>query len=239
MMKRTIYYGTMLAVLAPAVAAAQTATPDTRTTIAVLPFANSAIQPELAPLTKGFQALLLNHLAASGRARVVERDEIQRILTEQQLGASGQLDPATIVNVGKILGAKYMITGTYITDPRNTMKITIRAFNTETSEIIYTDDSAQGSVNDLMTLIDRAANTAATRLNLPALPAGSPAAREAAAKTQQIKTMPRATALLYARAIEAQDTGNRAEARQLYRQVMDRMPDFEPAKQAYDKLGTQ
>jgi TolB-like protein len=221
-------------VLAPSMAMGQT--PDTRNTLAVLPFANASIHAELAPLTKGFQALMLHEIASAGRVRVVERDEIQRILQEQQLGASGQLDAATVVRVGKLLGAKYMIKGTYMTDTKRQMTVVITAFDTETSEIIYSDDSAAGKVDDLMKVIATAASTAATKLNLPALPANSPAAREASAKLEQNKKMPVQTAMLYARALEAQDSGNKAEAVDLYKQVLAKFPDFGPADAALKKL---
>src|SRR5688572_1371676 len=82
------------------VATAQTT--DTRPGLAVLPFTNGAIQPELAPLSKGFQGMLTAELASNTRLRVVERDQLQRILDEQRMSAGGQVDPSTLVRVGKL-----------------------------------------------------------------------------------------------------------------------------------------
>src|SRR5262249_13193040 len=62
----------------PAMARAQAA--DTRTTLAVLPFDVSSTNPNFASMGKGFQAMMLNTLSANPKVRIVERDEIQRIL---------------------------------------------------------------------------------------------------------------------------------------------------------------
>lgn len=45
-------------------------------------------------------------------ANVVERQRLQSVLTEQQMGSSGVLDPSTVRRVGKILGVDALIVGT-------------------------------------------------------------------------------------------------------------------------------
>lgn len=45
-------------------------------------------------------------------ANVVERQRLQSVLGEQQMGASGVLDPSTVKRVGKILGVDALIVGT-------------------------------------------------------------------------------------------------------------------------------
>ena len=211
---------------------------DARPGIAVLPFTNGAIQPELAPLSKGFQGMLNAQLALNPQLRVVEREQLQRILEEQRLGASGQLDPQTLVRVGKIIGARYMIYGGYITDPSKTMVITLIAFDTETSEQIFSDNTVKGKTDKLLELIAQSSALASTKLKLPQLPPASPAGREAAAKREQVKKMPLAAAVLYARALEAQDSGKKDEAITLYKQVVDKFP-YPPAQEALTKLGAK
>jgi TolB-like protein len=212
--------------------------PDLRPGVAVLPFENAAMQPELATLTKGFQAMLTSELANNGRIRLVDRDNMQRILDEQGLGSRGQLDPQTIVRVGKIVGARYMITGTYMTDSKRMMTIIIKAFDVETSEILFSDNTTKGKSDEMTALVVKASQLANSKLNLPQLPAGSPAAREASAKSEQTKKMPLAAAVLYARALEAQDSGKKDEAITLYKQVVDKFP-YPPAQDALTKLGAK
>jgi TolB-like protein len=236
-MKRTIMTLAAAAIAAAGTVQAQ-ATPDTRPGLAVLPFTNSAIQPEYATLTKGFQGVLTAELANNPRIRVVERENLQRILDEQRLGASGQLDPSAMVRVGKIVGARYMIYGTYITNSRRELQVVLTAFDTETSEIVFSDNSTRGKLDDLMDLIAKASGVASTKLNLPQLQPGSSEAREAAAKTEQVKKMPLNAVVLYSRALEAQDAGKTAEAITLYKQVVEKFP-YPPAEAALVKLGAK
>jgi hypothetical protein len=236
-MKKTLLALTAAAVLAgPAVAHAQQQ--DLRTTLAVLPCNNGGMLADYAMLGKGLQALLLNDLVVNGRIRIVERDEIQRILDEQKLGSSGQLDPATIIRVGKLLGAKYMLKCTFMTqkDGGDQFQMTISAFNTETSEVVYSNTLAWVKATKFMDLVTRAAADVNTNLKLPQLPAGSPEAKEAEAKIAKAKTYPMQTTVLYARALEARDSGNTTEARTLFNKVLTAFPDYEPARKELDKL---
>lgn len=55
--------------------------------------------------------MLTQNLVAAG-ANVVERQQLNAVLQEQHLAASGALDPATIKEVGKILGVDALFVGT-------------------------------------------------------------------------------------------------------------------------------
>lgn len=57
-------------------------------------------------------AILLNaHLSASPDVFLVERQEIDKLLGEQELGLSGNVTPDTAAKVGALIGAKVLITG--------------------------------------------------------------------------------------------------------------------------------
>jgi hypothetical protein len=62
---------------------------------------------------KGAEAAVLLNAQLSGAPAVilVERQELAKILGEQELGLSGTVDPATAAKVGSITGAKVLITG--------------------------------------------------------------------------------------------------------------------------------
>lgn len=231
---------TMLALAVAVVVAVPTKTQaqatDMRPTVAVLPLNSGAIQPELAPLGKGFQDMLITQMAGNTRIRLVERDKIQAILDEQKLVSGGQIDPATATKIGKLLGAHYMITGGFVTDPGRTMIVNLRAFRVETGEIVYTDGTARGPVDKLIDLVIQSANTANTKLNLPQLESNSAPAREAAAATEKSKKVPFQAILLYSRAIDAEDKGQKAEALTLYKQAVTQFPEYDAAKAAVAKL---
>jgi curli biogenesis system outer membrane secretion channel CsgG len=56
--------------------------------------------------------LVVSELSSSGEFRVVERQQLERVLNEQNLGASGRIRRGTAAKIGKITGAQYLVMGT-------------------------------------------------------------------------------------------------------------------------------
>lgn len=224
------------AVLALVSAAAVAQTPDNRPTVAVLPFVNSAIgaaNAELAPLSKGIADLLIVELAQNPSIRVVERENINRLLEEQNLARDGRVDDATAARIGKLLGARHMVTGSFITDRSGVMVLTLKSIDTETSRIEWTDMQRDQTEN-FLALVAKAGASANRGLRLPEL---TPAARQTSqARTERQARVPFQAVMMYSRAISAQDAGNKAEALTLFQQTIDRFPDFEDAKTAKARL---
>ena len=63
-------------------------------------------------LGDGMAEMLATALVETGKFKVLERQQIHDVLGEQDLGASGRVDPATAAKIGKILGARYLVYGT-------------------------------------------------------------------------------------------------------------------------------
>jgi len=208
---------------------------DARPTLAVLPFVNSAIgaaNAELAPLSKGIADLLITDLGQNPGIRVVERENIQRVLDEQRLGQDGRVDDATAARIGKLLGAKHMVTGAFITD-RSGKMITLKSIDAETGRITWTH-RGEGKTEEFLELIAKISTAANTGLKLPAL---TPQARQAsAAHAETQRRVPFQAVMLYSRALSAQDEGRRDEAISLFSQAIDRFPDFADAKAARARL---
>jgi len=56
--------------------------------------------------------MLANELASIGAFRVVERSNLESVLNEQDLGASGRVRPDTAARMGQLTGAEYIVLGT-------------------------------------------------------------------------------------------------------------------------------
>src|SRR5260370_11842278 len=110
---------------------------DTRPGIAVLAFDNSGsygqAKENFDALEKGIAGMLISELAANPAARVVEREQIEKLLAEQHLGATGKVTPETAAKIGKLVGARYVITGSFI-DFYGDFRLDARIINVEPSE---------------------------------------------------------------------------------------------------------
>lgn len=152
----------MLAVAIVAAGLAQTALAagDGRPTVGVAEFTN---QSGAAWWRGGvgweLSGMLSNELSSSGDFRVVERQKLQNVMEEQNLGASGRVAPGTGAKIGKITGAQYLITGTVTSYEENTsstggglsfkgigfggksseayLAVDIRVIDTTTSDVAY------------------------------------------------------------------------------------------------------
>jgi curli biogenesis system outer membrane secretion channel CsgG len=64
--------------------------------------------------------MLTNELAARAAFVVVERQKLRAVLEEQNLTESGRLSPGQGAELGKLLGANYLVTGTVTAFEENT-----------------------------------------------------------------------------------------------------------------------
>jgi curli biogenesis system outer membrane secretion channel CsgG len=73
-------------------------------------------------------------LVQTGKYRIVERKDLDIIRREQNLQLSGDVDDATAVSIGRMAGAKIVITGTIL--PYGAGKyLNIKALDVETAQI--------------------------------------------------------------------------------------------------------
>lgn len=216
--------GAALCVSAPSLTA-QTTPSAQRPTVAVMYFTNSAIvdNASYAPLSKGMAEMLITELAQNTGVRVVERDRLQSLIEEQNLQNSDRVDKETAVKMGKTLGARHMLMGSFVIDPKRNMRIDVRAVNTETSVIEYTE-TVTGNADNLLQLVIQLGEKVNTGLKLPALKTAS-ITTPAAKSPNQFKAI-----LAMSQAIEAEDRKNPAQAATLYKQAIALNPDFNRAK---------
>lgn len=214
---------------------------DRRPTVAVLPFENGALRnnAEFAPLSKGMAEMLITAMAGNPGIRVVERDRLQKLIDEQNLGGGDRVDKETAVRLGKLVGAHHMLTGSFVIDPKQRMRIVVRSVNTETSEIEYAE-SVMGKADDLLELVDQLGTKLNAGMKLPAMPirlrqpaqgapAGAPAVAALAVDAPKGGNQFRAT-MLVSRALERQDKGDTQGAIALYRSALQEYPNFERAR---------
>jgi TolB-like protein len=203
-------------------------TPQPGATVAVMYFTNSALtnHDEYAPLSKGIADMLVTTLAGNPGIRVVERDQLQKVMEELNLNATDRVDKDAAVRLGKILGAHHLLMGGFVIDRKESMRIDIRAVNVETSQVEYVE-SVSGKAENVLNLIADLGTKVNSGLKFPPLPSRSGQARPAS--TTSAANQYRAFYLV-SRSIEAQDKKDFTEAIALLRQAIDVYPDYTRAK---------
>jgi TolB-like protein len=215
----------LASIVLPARAAAQETA--AKPTVAVLYFTNGAIgkAEDYAPLSKGLAEMLITELSGNANIRVVERDRIQSLLEEQNLAAGGRIDQATAVRSGKILGALHLLMGTFVIDPKERMRLDVRAINTETSELEYAT-TVNGKADNMLELLTQLASKVNAGLKLPDVPTEFQRGASVGAKgPNQLRSM-----MLLSRALEQQDRKNTPAAIALYKESLQANPENARAK---------
>jgi curli biogenesis system outer membrane secretion channel CsgG len=108
-MKRFVSAVFLLTLFSASSAFAQGAKPR----VAVLEFKNKASNYTWTwyEAGRGAQDMLVTELVKTGKYRVIEREQLAAIMREKNLSLSGDIDPRTAVQIGKMLGVEYLIAG--------------------------------------------------------------------------------------------------------------------------------
>lgn len=224
--------------------------PARGTTLAVLYFDYGGKDASLEALRKGLAEMLISDLSAVDELRVVERDRLQAVLDEQKLAKAGKTDPATAARIGKLLGARYLVLGSYF-DVMKAFRVDARLVDVETGQIVKSI-GANGKAEDFITLEQILADGLCKAVAQLPPPPGSDHAEHKDAEhgggehgvarppVRRIPKPPRglkaSTAVTYGKALAAADVGDRRQAQTLFKSVLAEQPDFELAQRDLDKL---
>lgn len=163
-MKRCTQIGLLLTALCLALAAQAQEASKVKPKLAVLPFQNkagnawwyhggaeAAQDVFVTELMKAMQDVFVTELMKAKRFSVMERKELEATAATQQLTLSGDIDPATAIKFGKILGVNYLLTGAVteygVTDKsvgkRRNLAVALSAklIDTSTGEIAWADEA--------------------------------------------------------------------------------------------------
>jgi TolB-like protein len=139
------------------IAAVWTYTNSPRFEVQVPPIAaRVVVKPTVAIFFDGPEGdAFVEALANSGRFRIVERKELDRILPEIERAKTSAVDLVTAQHAGRVLGAEYLLFGNAVTSSGQ-VQIHARLVRTETTEYVLTQ-SIQGEAHDATVLAARLA----------------------------------------------------------------------------------
>jgi len=110
--------------------------------------------------------MLTTSLVKTGRFDIVERNKIDNVLKEQQLGLSGIVDEMSAAEVGKMIGAEYVVFGSITSATRSDIDkfgyilvkievgIDVRVVNTTTGKILLSESATGLSESKIVQTAD-------------------------------------------------------------------------------------
>lgn len=209
--------------------------PDTRPGIAVLPFARGLVlgidAEAIESFGVGVQQIFITELTQNTQLRVVDRSVIRDIIAEQDL--AGRVDSETAARIGRLVGARYVITGGFNQDAEGLFRLDGRIVDVETSEILHAERTQTSGASAYYSAILTLSNELTESVELPPLPVEVRDARESRGAT-----IPRQAVILYSQAQFFQDRGETERARELYVRITNEFPQLTEAAEALRQIGT-
>ncbi len=129
--------------------AAEEAAPILVPTSAVLPFEARGRQAENDQAGKSVSDLLFVTLLENGAANLVERAELDKALNELHLSAAGLVAPESQLQLGRLIGAKILISGSLF-ETGGKKYVVAKVIGTETSRVLGCSVNGRGDYVDLV-----------------------------------------------------------------------------------------
>ena len=195
-------------------------------TVAVFPFLYTGDDATLRPLSRALAEMLSTDLSQTERLTVLERTQVQMLLDEMQLGASGAIEPATAVRGGHLLGAERVIQGA-ISGGQAALNLdasVIRIAAAQDAAAEQRTVSERDAVSRLFDLEKRLAFAIYTSLGVELAPAERERVNRRA--TENLQAL-----LAYGLGLEAADAGKYQEAAQHFNRAAGLDPSFAAARQ--------
>ena len=111
--------------------------------VAVLPFQDRS--SEVAGYGKTVADILFVHLITNPAIVLVDREDLDTVLKEQEMNISGVVNPAQATQIGQIIGAKILVTGSVLRVDE-TVYLVAKIIGTETTRVLGA--SVNGNVDD-------------------------------------------------------------------------------------------
>jgi TolB-like protein len=174
-------------------------------------------------LGKAITAMLVTEFSNRDGIQVIERAQLNDMLREQDLVLSGRVDESSAIEIGKMLGAQYVLLGQASSIVDN-LRMDIRAVDVETSEIVAVLKKSDRT-SELLSVVVALADEFGQQLNLVP-PSNRPA----------MESIPVPATIAFSRAVDFEDRGELDRAIQEYERTLELHPSHRDAQLALERL---
>lgn len=174
-------------------------------------------------LGKAVSAMLISEFSGREGMRVIERAQLNDLLTEQKLALSGRVEESSAIEVGKMLGAQYVFYG-QVSSIADNLRSDIRAVDVETSQVVSVLKKMD-KTSELLSVVVWLADEFSKQLDLT-----PPSERPT------VEPIPVRATIEFSRAVDFEDKGDDAQAIEHYEKTLELYPNHRDAKKALERL---
>jgi curli biogenesis system outer membrane secretion channel CsgG len=225
-MRRQAIAWTFAAVAVASIAGAEPVRSQDLPTVAVLDFSSFMMGDAgmgSINLGKAITAMLVTEFSNREGMQVIERAELNEMLREQDLVLSGRVDESSAIEIGKLLGAQYILLGQASSIVDN-LRMDIRAVDVETSEVVAVLKMSD-QTSELLSVVVALADQFGEQLNLV-----PPSQRP------ELASIPVPATIAFSRGVDYEDRGEIDQAIEFYEQALEIHPSHRDAQLALERL---
>ena len=159
---------------------------------------------------------------------MVERRRLREILDELKLSQSGMISESGSVQVGKMLGAKNMVFGSYVVMPGEKIRVDLRIVEVETGSVVKAEEQT-GKTKDILTLVKKLSKQLLSDLSIRL-------SHQESARLDEKKTIKLNAVMVFSEGLSLEDENRLSEAYTKYKEALQIEPDFQQAHDAIQRI---
>lgn len=198
-------------------------------TIAILDFSNNSLvdKEKHASLSQGLAEIMITELSKIQNLKLVERQKINALIQEMQLSQSGIISEAAGLQVGKLLGAHFLVFGSYMISFNNQIRVDLRIVEVETGVTVKAEEVTD-KLPRLFEIIKKLNEKITKDLSIRLTSEEKKALMNSATSLESITH--------FSTGLQLEEANKIAAAKKIYQQILVKNPDFEPAKKRLREL---
>lgn len=198
-------------------------------TLAILDFSNNSLleKEKYSSLSAGIAEIMITELSNIQSIKLVERKQINELIQEMALSQSGLIAEDKGIQVGKLLGVKYLVMGSYMVSFGEKMRVDMRIVEVETGLTVKAEQVTD-KVSNLFNIIKILNEKITKDLDIKLTQDEKQQLKRAQASKDVIET--------FSKGLELEKMGKIEEAKKMYLKALKKDANFDPARKKLQEL---